>query len=143
MAVLALQPSARTALSDTPKGSRRTRRNLELICIPFGIQHSRELVDPTCGILRWTLHILLCLRRGARRFSDLRMAIPHISSNALTVPYQPVRVQLLRKCNEADVAPATPSALRHLRWAGRGVEARGEASDPLPQIPISDKARKI
>ena len=33
---------------------------------------------------RWTLHILLCLRKGAHRFSDLRAAIPRISSNVLT-----------------------------------------------------------
>jgi DNA-binding HxlR family transcriptional regulator len=33
---------------------------------------------------RWTLQILLCLRGGALRFSDLRTAIPRISSNVLT-----------------------------------------------------------
>ena len=33
---------------------------------------------------RWTLHILLCLKKGAHRFSDLRAAIPRISSNVLT-----------------------------------------------------------
>lgn len=33
---------------------------------------------------RWTLHILLCLKEGAHRFSDLRTAIPRISSNVLT-----------------------------------------------------------
>lgn len=30
---------------------------------------------------RWTLQILLCLNGGALRFSDLRAAIPRISSN--------------------------------------------------------------
>jgi DNA-binding HxlR family transcriptional regulator len=33
---------------------------------------------------RWTLHILLCLKDGAHRFSDLKAAIPRISSNVLT-----------------------------------------------------------
>jgi DNA-binding HxlR family transcriptional regulator len=33
---------------------------------------------------RWTLHILLCLKKGAHRFSDLKAAIPRISSNILT-----------------------------------------------------------
>lgn len=33
---------------------------------------------------RWTLRILLCLKEGALRFSDLRTAIPRISSNVLT-----------------------------------------------------------
>jgi DNA-binding HxlR family transcriptional regulator len=33
---------------------------------------------------RWTLHILLCLKEGAHRFSDLKAAIPRISSNVLT-----------------------------------------------------------
>ena len=33
---------------------------------------------------RWTLQILLCLNRGEFRFSDLKDAIPRISSNVLT-----------------------------------------------------------
>jgi DNA-binding HxlR family transcriptional regulator len=33
---------------------------------------------------RWTLQILLCLKGGALRFSDLRTAIPRISANVLT-----------------------------------------------------------
>jgi DNA-binding HxlR family transcriptional regulator len=33
---------------------------------------------------RWTLQILLCLRDGEHRFSDLRTALPRISSNVLT-----------------------------------------------------------
>jgi DNA-binding HxlR family transcriptional regulator len=33
---------------------------------------------------RWTLQILLCLNGGEHRFSDLRTAIPRISSNVLT-----------------------------------------------------------
>jgi DNA-binding HxlR family transcriptional regulator len=33
---------------------------------------------------RWTLQILLCLKQGERRFSDLRTAVPGISPNVLT-----------------------------------------------------------
>jgi len=33
---------------------------------------------------RWTLQILLCLKAGGHRFSDLKAAIPRISSNILT-----------------------------------------------------------
>src|SRR5689334_20341877 len=33
---------------------------------------------------RWTLQILLCLRAGELRFTDLKAAIPGISSNVLT-----------------------------------------------------------
>ena len=41
-----------------------------------------DRLEPIEG--RWTLHILLRLRLGAHRFSDLRAAIPRISSNVLT-----------------------------------------------------------
>ncbi len=33
---------------------------------------------------RWTLQVLLCLKEGAHRFSDLKASIPRISSNVLT-----------------------------------------------------------
>jgi DNA-binding HxlR family transcriptional regulator len=33
---------------------------------------------------RWTLQIMLCLNRGAHRFSDLRSAIPQITAPVLT-----------------------------------------------------------
>lgn len=33
---------------------------------------------------RWTLQILLCLRKGEHRFSDIRVEIPRISANVLT-----------------------------------------------------------
>ena len=33
---------------------------------------------------RWTLQVLLCLKDGAHRFSDLKASIPGISSNVLT-----------------------------------------------------------
>lgn len=44
--------------------------------------HTSHLLETIEG--RWTLHILLCLKEGAHRFSDLRAAIPRISSNVLT-----------------------------------------------------------
>ena len=33
---------------------------------------------------RWVLQILLCLKDGGHRFSDLKTALPRISSNILT-----------------------------------------------------------
>ena len=50
---------------------------------------SRQRRTAACDVLetiegRWTLHILLCLNRGAHRFSDLKMAIPRITSKVLT-----------------------------------------------------------
>jgi DNA-binding HxlR family transcriptional regulator len=33
---------------------------------------------------RWALQILLCVNAGARRFVDLRAAIPQVSANVLT-----------------------------------------------------------
>jgi DNA-binding HxlR family transcriptional regulator len=41
-----------------------------------------DLIDELQG--RWTLQILLCLNAGARRFSDLRTAIPQVAANVLT-----------------------------------------------------------
>mgnify|MGYP001552690136 CR=1 FL=1 len=42
----------------------------------------------TCSIEkiegRWTLQILLCLRKGEHRFSDIKAEIPRISANVLT-----------------------------------------------------------
>jgi len=43
---------------------------------------SRDPIESIEG--RWTLRILLCLGRGEHRFSDLRTAIPGISTNVLT-----------------------------------------------------------
>ena len=48
--------------------------------------HSEASADDRLEALegRWTLRILLSLRQRAHRFSDLRAAIPRISSNVLT-----------------------------------------------------------
>jgi DNA-binding HxlR family transcriptional regulator len=58
--------------------------------IALGTSHCQAASEePPCTDLleklqrRWTLHILLCVNRGAHRFVDLRAAIPQVSANVL------------------------------------------------------------
>jgi len=58
---------------------------------------------------RWTLQILLCVNGGARRFVDLRAAIPQVSANVLT--------QRLRALEDAGLIERhylPPPAARHV-----------------------------
>lgn len=50
--------------------------------LPTGASAPRDPLHVLEG--RWTLQILLCLRDGDLRFSDLRAALPAISANVLT-----------------------------------------------------------
>jgi DNA-binding HxlR family transcriptional regulator len=47
-----------------------------------GACRDSDPLEPVEG--RWTLQILLCLKAGGHRFSDLKAAIPRISFNILT-----------------------------------------------------------
>ena len=58
---------------------------------------------------RWTLQILLCLKSGERRFSDLRAAIPGISSNVLTD-----RIRTLESAGLVERRYQPPPVARHL-----------------------------
>jgi DNA-binding HxlR family transcriptional regulator len=58
---------------------------------------------------RWTLQILLCLNGGALRFSDLRVAIPRISSNVLID-----RIRALQTAGLVERRYLPPPAARHL-----------------------------
>jgi len=58
---------------------------------------------------RWTLQILLCLKRGEQRFSDLRTAIPGISSNVLTD-----RIRTLENAGLIERRYHPPPVARHL-----------------------------
>lgn len=58
---------------------------------------------------RWTLHILLCLKDGAHRFSDLRAAIPRISSNVLTE-----RIRTLERAGLVERQYLPPPSASHV-----------------------------
>ena len=62
---------------------------------------------------RWTLQILLCLKGGSQRFSDLRAAIPRISSNVLTE-----RIRALQAVGLLERHYLPPPAARHLYALG-------------------------
>jgi DNA-binding HxlR family transcriptional regulator len=60
---------------------------------------------------RWTLQILLCLKGGELRFTDLRAAIPHIRSNVLAD-----RIRTLHAVGLVERHYLPPPTPRHLRW---------------------------
>jgi DNA-binding HxlR family transcriptional regulator len=62
---------------------------------------------------RWTLRILLCLKDGELRFSDLRTAIPRISSNVLTD-----RIRALQTAGLVERRYLPPPTARHLYALG-------------------------
>ena len=62
---------------------------------------------------RWNLQILLCLNGGELRFSDLRTAIPSISSNVLTD-----RMRALQTAGLVERRYLPPPAARHLYALG-------------------------
>ena len=62
---------------------------------------------------RWTLQILLCLNGGDLRFSDLKDAIPGISSNVLTD-----RIRELQTAELVERRYLPPPAARHLYALG-------------------------
>ena len=70
----------------------------------------RSDLDPIQQIQgRWTLQILLCLRSGAHRFSDLRAAIPQVSANILAS-----RVRELESAGLIERRYLPPPAARHV-----------------------------
>ena len=62
---------------------------------------------------RWTLRILLCLKAGEQRFSDLKTAIPGISSNVLTE-----RIRRLENVRLVERRYQPPPVARHLYALG-------------------------
>jgi DNA-binding HxlR family transcriptional regulator len=67
---------------------------------------------------RWTLQILLCLNAGDLRFSDLKDAIPRISSNVLTD-----RIRELQTAGLVKRRYLPPPTARHVY--GLGPQASG------------------
>jgi len=58
---------------------------------------------------RWTLQILLCVNGGARRFVDLRAAIPQVSANVLTQ-----RLRALESAGLIERRYLPPPVARHV-----------------------------
>ena len=100
--------------------------------------------EPEDGLLeaiegRWTLHILLCLKKGPHRFSDLKEAIPRISSNILTD-----RIRGLERAGLVErhyLPPPSASHVYQLAAAAEGLKpaldalASWQARQPGSQIP--------
>jgi DNA-binding HxlR family transcriptional regulator len=88
---------------------------------------------------RWTLQILLCLNGGELRFSDLRTAIPGISSNVLTD-----RIRVLLRAGLVERHYLPPPTARHLYALGPLADGLRPALDALASwraAPASDKPR--
>jgi DNA-binding HxlR family transcriptional regulator len=75
---------------------------------------------------RWTLHILLCLKEGAHRFSDLRAAIPRISSNVLTE-----RMRALEQAGLVERQYLPPPSASHVYQLAAAAESLKPALDAL------------
>jgi len=75
---------------------------------------------------RWTLQILLCLNGGALRFSDLKDAIPGISSNVLTD-----RIRELQNAGLIERRYLPPPTARHLYGLGPQASNLKPALDAL------------
>jgi DNA-binding HxlR family transcriptional regulator len=88
---------------------------------------------------RWTLQILLCLNGGELRFSDLRTAIPGISSNVLTD-----RIRVLLRAGLVERRYLPPPAARHLYALGPLADGLRPALDALARwrgVPAREKAQ--
>ena|SRR5438128_2561854 len=77
---------------------------------------------------RWTLQILLCLRGGELRFTDLKVAIPGISSNVLTD-----RIRALEAAGLVERRYLPPPVERHLYALGPLADGLKPALDALSE----------
>jgi DNA-binding HxlR family transcriptional regulator len=90
---------------------------------------------------RWTLQILLCLKGGGRRFTDLKVAIPGISSNVLTD-----RIRTLEAEGLVERRYLPPPVERHLYGLGPLALGLKPALDAMASwqaegiSPLSDKS---
>lgn len=82
---------------------------------------------------RWTLQILLCLNRGEFRFSDLRVAIPRISSNVLTD-----RIRELQSSGLVERRYLPPPTARHLYRLGPQANGLKPILDALARWHFAD-----
>lgn len=86
---------------------------------------------------RWTLHILLCLQEGAHRFSDLRTAIPRISSNILTE-----RMRTLERAGLVERHFLPPPSASHVYELASAAEGLKPTLDALAAWLAGDKAAR-
>jgi DNA-binding HxlR family transcriptional regulator len=87
---------------------------------------------------RWTLHILLCLNEGAHRFSDLRAAIPRISSNVLTE-----RMRALEHAGLVERHYLPPPSASHVYQLAAAAEGLRPALDALTSWQARQAASQI
>ena len=85
---------------------------------------------------RWTLQILLCLNRGEFRFSDLKDAIPRISSNVLTD-----RIRELQSAGLVERRYLPPPTARHLYCLGPQANGLKPVLDALAKWHSDDFVR--
>lgn len=83
-----------------------------------------ELIDELQR--RWTLPILLCLNKGAQRFSDLRAALPGLASNVLSK-----RLRALERAGLVAREALPPPAARQVYQLGSLGEGLKAALDAL------------
>jgi DNA-binding HxlR family transcriptional regulator len=95
------------------------------------------MIDPIEKIEgRWTLQILLCLRARERRFSDLKAAIPGISSNILTD-----RLRALERSGIVARCPLPPPAAGQAYVLGAAVAGLEPILDALARWRARGTAR--
>jgi DNA-binding HxlR family transcriptional regulator len=75
---------------------------------------------------RWTLQVLLCLKDGAHRFSDLKASIPRISSNVLTD-----RIRALEQAGLIERQYLPPPSASHVYQLAAAADGLRSALDAL------------
>ena len=85
---------------------------------------------------RWTLQILLCLKDGGHRFSDLKAAIPRISSNILTE-----RIRALESAGLVEREYLPPPSASHVYELALAAKSLIPALDALAGWQIEWKQR--
>jgi DNA-binding HxlR family transcriptional regulator len=75
---------------------------------------------------RWTLQVLLCLKDGAHRFSDLKASIPRISSNVLTD-----RIRALEQVGLVERQYLPPPSASHVYQLTAAADGLRSALDAL------------
>jgi DNA-binding HxlR family transcriptional regulator len=75
---------------------------------------------------RWTLQVLLCLKDGVHRFSDLKASIPRISSNVLTD-----RIRTLEQAGLIERQYLPPPSASHVYQLAPAADGLRSALDAL------------
>jgi DNA-binding HxlR family transcriptional regulator len=86
---------------------------------------------------RWILQILLCLNAHEQRFSELRAAIPRISSNILTD-----RLRALERAGFVERHPLPPPALGQIYSLGTAAQGLEPILDELARWQAGSATRR-